>query len=98
MVRTSCSNIHKLINSIWKKEELYPFIREVMKDTVVVRGLPILSNIYKILSNVLTPYAKEIIGIFSVDFNVTGQLLIIYSALVKYLGKNKNTRQCIGYF
>ena len=62
MGRTSYSNIHKLINSIWKKEELYPFMRQVMKDIVVIRGIPILSTAYKILSNILTPYAKEIIG------------------------------------
>jgi len=31
-----------------------------------------------------------------VDFDATGQLLIIYSAFVKYLGKNENTtKQCI---
>jgi hypothetical protein len=33
-----------------------------------------------------------------VDFDVTGQLLIIYSAFVKYLRKDGNTmRQCISY-
>jgi hypothetical protein len=46
---------------------------------------------YKILSNILltqlTPYAEEIIGIIIVDFDATGQQLIIYSAFVKYLRK-----------
>jgi hypothetical protein len=39
----------------------------------------------------LTPYAEEIIGIINVDFDATGQLLNIYSASIKYLGKNGNT-------
>jgi hypothetical protein len=42
----------------------------------------------KILSNILlsmlTASAEEIICIVSVDFDVTGQLLIIHSAFVKY--------------
>jgi len=33
-----------------------------MKDIVVIRGIPILSTTIKLLSNILTPYAKEIIG------------------------------------
>jgi hypothetical protein len=45
---------------------------------------------YKLLSNILlsrlTPYAEEII----VDFDATGQPLIIYSAFVKYKKKKKN--------
>jgi hypothetical protein len=44
----------------------------------------------------LTPYAEEIIGIINVDFDTTGQLLIIYSAFIEYLKKNGNTmKQCI---
>jgi len=50
---------------------------------------------YKILSNIklsrITPYAEEIIGIINVDFDATGQLLIIYFIFVKYLRKNGNT-------
>jgi len=35
-------------------------------------------------------------GIINVDFNATGQLLIIYSAFVKYLRKKWNKiKQCI---
>jgi hypothetical protein len=52
------------------------------------RGISILSAVYKILSDILlsrlTPYAEEIIG---VDLDATGQLLIIYSAFVKYSRK-----------
>ena len=69
-----CLEIHKLINSIWKKEKL----PEEWKESIIVpihkkgdkkdynnyRG--ILPTTYKILSNILlsrlVPYAKEIIG------------------------------------
>jgi len=55
----------------------------------------LLPTTYKILSSILlsrlTPYAEEIIGIINVDFNTTGQLLIIYSAFVKDVRKNGNT-------
>jgi len=38
------------------------------------------------------------LGIFNVDFDATDQLLIIYSAFVKYLRKNENEmKQCISY-
>ena len=38
------------------------------------------------------------LGIISVDFDATVQLLIIYSAFIKYLRKNGNKmRQCISY-
>ena len=75
--RTICYKIHKLIISIWNKEEL----PEEWKKSVIVptytkgdktdcsnyRGRHITSaTTYKILSNILlsrlTPYAEEIIG------------------------------------
>ena len=86
-----CSEIHKLINSIWNKEEL----PEQWKESVIVpvykngdktdcsnyRGLSLLTATYKILSNILVS---------------TGQLLIIYSAFVKHSRRNGNTmRRCI---
>jgi hypothetical protein len=41
---------------------------------------------------------RKLLGIISVDFDVAGQLLIIYSAFVKYLRKNGNTmRHRISY-
>jgi len=41
---------------------------------------------------------RKLMGIISVDFHATGQLLIIYSAFVKYSRTNGNTiRQCISY-
>ena len=73
---TICEEIYKLITSIWKKEKL----PEEWKESIIVpvhkkgdktdcnnyRGISILPNTYKILSNILlsrlTPYAKEIVG------------------------------------
>jgi len=41
---------------------------------------------------------RKLLGIISVEFDATGQLLIIYSAFVKYLRKNGNKKkQCINY-
>jgi len=38
----------------------------------------------------------KLLGLISVDFDATGQLLIIYSAFVKYLKKNGNAiKKCI---
>jgi len=74
--RAICYEIHKLIISVWNKEEL----PEEWKESVIVplnkkgdktdysnyRGISLLSTTYKILSNILlsnlTPYAEEIIG------------------------------------
>jgi len=68
--------IHKLITSIWNKEEL----PEQWKESIIVpickkgdktdcsdyRGISILATMYKILSKILlsrlTPYAEEING------------------------------------
>ena len=70
------NRIHKLIVSIWNKEEL----PEEWKESIIVsvykkgdktdcsnnRGISLLPTTYKILSNILlsmlTPYAEEIIG------------------------------------
>jgi hypothetical protein len=38
---------------------------------------------------------RKLLGIFCVDFDTTGELLIIYSAFVKYLRKNGNTKMCL---
>jgi len=41
---------------------------------------------------------KKLEEVISVDFDVTGQLLIKYYAFVKYLGEEANKmRQCISY-
>jgi hypothetical protein len=73
--RTIFLEVHKLITSIWKKEEL----PEEWKESIIVpirktgdktdcnnyRGISLLPTTYKILSNILLskviPYAKEII-------------------------------------
>jgi hypothetical protein len=71
-----CSEIHKLINSIWNKEELpdqwkesviFPVYKKGDKtDCSDYRDISLLSTAYKILSNILlsrlTRYAEEIIG------------------------------------
>jgi hypothetical protein len=73
---TLLSEIHKLINSAWSKEEL----PDQWKESIIVpihkkgdktgcniyRGISLLSTSYKILSNILLsrlgPYTEEIIG------------------------------------
>jgi len=73
---TICCEIHKLIISIWNKEELHeewkePIIVPVYRkgdktDYTNYRGISLLSTTYKILSNILlsrlTPYAEGIFG------------------------------------
>jgi len=55
-------------------------------------GISMLSTTYKIVSNILvwrlTPHVDELMGVISVDFDVVGQLLIRYSAFVRYWRKN----------
>jgi len=81
--RTIWSEIYKLINSIWNKEEL----PEEWNESIIVLiykkgnktdcsnngGVSLLSTAYNILSNVwlsrLTPYARKLLGIISVDFD-----------------------------
>ena len=108
--RTIRCAIHKLIISIWIKDEL----PDEWKESIIVpihkkgdktdcnnyRGISLLSTTYKILSNILLsrliPYAEEGIGIINVDSDATGRLLFTYSAFVKYLRKNGNImKQCI---
>jgi hypothetical protein len=95
---TICCEIHKHINSIWNKEELSEEWKESIivpvykkgdkTDCNNYHGISLLSATHKILSNILlsrlTPYSEEIIVNY-LGFNVTGQLLIIYSAHVRYL-------------
>ena len=108
--RTIGSAIHKLIISIWNKEEL----PEEWKVSIIVpiykkgdktdcnnyRGISLLPTTYKILSNILLsrliPYAEEVIGDHQCGFQCNSQSLIIYSAFVRYLRRNGNTmKQCI---
>jgi hypothetical protein len=70
------SAIHKLINSVWNKEELPDQLKESINvpihkngnktDCNNYRGISLLSTSYKILSNMLlswlSPHVDEIIG------------------------------------
>jgi hypothetical protein len=73
---TLCSEIHKIIRSIWNKEGL----PQQWKESIIIplhkrgdktdcnnyRGISLLSTAYKILSDILlarlTPYVSEVIG------------------------------------
>jgi len=79
----------------WKELIIVPVYKKGAKtDCSNYRGISFLSSTYKILSTILltglTLYTEEIIGIVSVYFDSTGQLLTIYSAFIKYLRKNGN--------
>jgi hypothetical protein len=91
------SAIHKLINSIWNREE-WP---DQWKKSIIVpihkkgdksdcnnhRGIILLSTSYKIL-----------LGIINEGSDVINQLLIRFSAFVRYWRKNGRTmRQYISY-
>jgi hypothetical protein len=93
-----CCEIRKLVNSVWNKDKL----PEQWKESVIVsvykkgdktnyHGLSLMSATCKVLSNIflsrLTPYTKKLLGIISICFHVTGQLLIIYLAFVKFVRK-----------
>ena len=74
--RAICYETHKLIISIWNKEELPEEWKESINlriykkgnkiDCSNYKGISLLSTTYKILSNILlsrlTPYSEEIIG------------------------------------
>jgi len=95
--------MHELINCIWKKEDL----PEKWKESIIVpiykkadkidrsncRGMSLLSNTYKLLSNILlswlTPQAEEIIGDRHCGFRRSSSATArtAYSAVVKYLRK-----------
>jgi hypothetical protein len=67
---------------------LYLFTRrEIKVVSSNYRGISPLLTTYKIVSNILAsrlnPYAEEIIGIISVDFDITDQPLIKYSAFLR---------------
>jgi hypothetical protein len=72
--RTTFSEVHKIINSTWNREELpgewkesivVPICKKGDKtDCSNYRGISLLSNTYKILFNILlsrlTPYAEKV--------------------------------------
>jgi hypothetical protein len=87
----------------WNESTIVPIYKKGdITDISNHKGISLLSTTYKILSNILlsrlTPYGDELLGIISVDFDATDQLLIIYSAFVKYMRKNGNiTKQFISF-
>jgi len=89
------------LSELWKELIIVPIYKKVDEtDCSKNRGIPYLSNTYKIVCIILvsrlTPYAEKSLGIISVGFNATGQLVIIYSAFVTSMRKNGNAvRQCI---
>jgi len=81
---------------------MVPIYKSDKTDCSYYRAISLLLTMYKILSNILlsklTPLQRKLSGIISVDFDAIGQLLIMYSASVKYLRKNGNTmKQCNSY-
>jgi hypothetical protein len=106
------SVIHNPINSVWNKEELpdqwkqsiiVPIHKKGDKtDCNNYHGISLLSTSYKILSDILlprlSPYMYELIRDHQCGFNVTDQLLVRFSAFVRYWRKNGSTmRQFISY-
>ena len=64
-----CSEIHKIVNYIWNKEELPEQWKESItvpiykKDCINYRGISLLSTTYQIITNILlsrlNPYAQK---------------------------------------
>jgi hypothetical protein len=107
-----CSEIHKLINSIWIKEELpdqwkesivFPVYRKGDKTGCSnYHGISLLSTTYKILSNILlsrlTRYAEEISGDHQCGFRHNRSTTDHVFCIHQILEKKWNTmRQCISY-
>jgi hypothetical protein len=110
--RTIHSEIHKLLNSLWNNDEL----PQLWKKSITVPlhktskitdcsnywGISLLSNTYKILSNIilsrLTPYADEIVGAHQCGFWPTRSTTDHIFKSITYLWKNGDPmRQCLRY-
>jgi hypothetical protein len=108
---TLYSEIHKLICSIWNKEELPQQWRKYITVTIHKRGdktdcnnylaISLLATAYKILPNILlarlTPYVNEIIGDHQCEFhhNRSTQIFYIQQTLEKKNGSIMGW--CISY-
>jgi hypothetical protein len=95
---TLCSEICKLIHSVWNKEEL----SQQWKESIIVpiykkgdetdcnsyQGISILPTAYKILSDIflakLTPYVKKLLGTISVGSVIIDLLPIKFSTFARY--------------
>jgi hypothetical protein len=104
--RMTHSEIHELMNSIWNKEEMSEEWQEAIIVPICKMGdkpdcsnyisISFLSTTYIILSNILL--SRKLLGIISVDFNKTHQLLTYIPHSSHNLTKNWNTmKQCISY-
>ena len=106
---TTRYEVHKLFNPIWNKEELPEEWNELIIVPFDTKGDKTKCSNYRSISlcqihtkfystsccQGLLHMQRKLLVIVSVDFDATGQLLIICSAFVKYLRKNGNTRkQC----
>jgi hypothetical protein len=84
----------------WKVSNIVPIYKNGDKvNCSNYRGISLFPSTYKGLSNILlpyaAPYAEEITGIINVDFDAIGQLLIIYSAFVKFLRKKLEYNEAV---
>jgi len=110
--RTTHFEIHKLFNSIWNKEELPVEWKELIIILTSEKGKETECSNHRSMSiyHLHTKYhptsccqgklhmQRTLMGIIHVDLNAMSQLLIIYSAFVKYLRKSGNRmKQCINY-
>jgi len=102
--RTIRYAIHKRIASFWNKEEfteewkesvIVVLISRAIKQIVVIIGAhnfrQLRTKFYAASCQCYFHMHRKLMGIINVDFDATYQLLIIYSAFVKYLRKNGNT-------
>jgi len=64
---------------------------EGYKNWLEYQTLSLLSATYKTLSHILLPrltsFIDELLGIISVEFDITNQALVIYSAFIKHYRK-----------
>jgi hypothetical protein len=85
------SATHKPINSIWNKRELPHQWNGDKTNCNNYHEMSLLSTSYRILSNILlsriSPYIDEIIGVVYMGSDVIDQLLIRFSAFVRYWNK-----------
>jgi hypothetical protein len=99
---TLCSEIYKVINCIWKKEQLPHQWKESIIASIYKKGDEVdCSNYQHIVINFMQNFIKHcslkinsiltLLSITIMDFGVTDKLLIRFSAFVRYWRKNGST-------